>query len=111
MDSRFKFCAFVAGRSRADIPAHCAFFLQGVEELQASDRRFPLTADDFVVVNPNTGTAPIFLTRRDAELTTAIYRRLPVLVDRSTGEGVKTWPVKYATHVPYDERLRSVSNP
>ena len=97
VDSRFKFCAFVAGRSRADTPAHCAFFLQGVEELQASDRCFPLTAEDFVVVNPNTGTAPIFRTRRDAELTIAIYRRLPVLVDRSTGEEVKTWPVKYAT--------------
>ena len=38
-------------------------------------------------VNPNTGTAPIFRTRRDAALTTAIYGRLPVLVDRSTGAG------------------------
>ncbi|MDE0356878.1 MAG: restriction endonuclease, partial [Gammaproteobacteria bacterium] len=30
-----------------------------------------------------------------AELTTAIYDRLPVLVDRSSGEAVKAWPVKY----------------
>ena len=29
------------------------------------------------------------------ELTTAIYGRLPVLVDRSSGEEVKAWPVKY----------------
>ena len=41
------------------------------------DRRFPLGAGDFVRVNPNTGTAPIFRSRRDAELTTAIYSRLP----------------------------------
>jgi hypothetical protein len=34
-------------------------------------------------VNPNTGTAPILRIRRDAALTTAIYDRLPVLVDRS----------------------------
>ena len=97
VDSRFKFCAFVAGRSPAAEPAHCAFFLQAVGELQDPERRFPLTAEDFAAVNPNTGTAPIFRTRRDAELTTAIYRRLPVLVDRSTGKEVKTWPVKYAT--------------
>ena len=92
MDSRFKFCAFVAGRAPTDVPAQCAFFLQDVSEL---DCRFPLAAHDFARVNPNTGTAPIFRTRRDAELTTAVYARLPVLVDRSSGEDVKAWPVKY----------------
>ena len=97
VDSRFKFCVFVAGRSPAAEPAHCAFFLQDAEELQDPDHRFPLTAEDFAAVNPNTGTAPIFRSRRDADLTTAIYRRLPILVDRSTGEEVKTWPVKYTT--------------
>ena len=97
VDSRFKFCAFVAGRSPAAGPAHCAFFLQDVAELQDLDRRFPLEAADFATVNPNTGTAPIFRTRRDAELTTAIYRRLPVLVDLSSGGEVRSWPVKYST--------------
>ena len=55
----------------------------------------PFDAEDFARVNPNTGTAPIFRTRRDAALTTAIYGRLPVLVDRSSGEEVKAWPVTY----------------
>ena len=68
-----------------------------VVELRDPDHRFALAATDFASVNPNTDTAPIFRTRRDAELTTAIYRRLPVLVDRSGGEEVRTWPVKYAT--------------
>ncbi len=56
---------------------------------------------------PNTGTAPIFRTRRDADLTTAIYARLPVLVDRSDGGEVKAWPVKYATmfHMTNDSHL------
>ena len=78
-----------------EIPAKCAFFLQDVSELDDPDRCFPLTAEDFARVNPNTGTAPIFRTRRDATLTTAIYNRLPVLVDRSSGKAVKAWPVKY----------------
>ena len=95
VDSRFKFCAIVAGRTSTTNSTRCAFFLQDVTELQSPDRRFMLKTEDFARVNPNTGTAPMFRTRRDAELTTAIYRRLPVLVDRSSGKEVKVWPVKY----------------
>ena len=95
VDSRFKFCAFVASPTQRPQPARCAFFLQDVSETKLSDRCFPLSAADFARVNPNTGTAPIFRSRRDAELTAAIYERLPVLVDRSSGEEVKAWPVKY----------------
>ena len=95
VDSRFKFCVLVASPSPGDDPARCAFYCHRVAELDDPDRCFPLTAEDFARVNPNTGTAPIFRTRRDAALTTAIYNRLPVLVDRSSGEAVKAWPVKY----------------
>ena len=95
VDSRFKFCAIVASPTSFSEPAHCAFFLQDVSELNDPERRFPLTAEDFARVNPNTGTAPIFRTSRDAKLTTALYERLPVLVDRSGDEEVKAWPVKY----------------
>ena len=91
----FKFCAFVATRTQRPTPASCAFFLQDVSELEDEDRCFSLTSEDFASVNPNTGTAPIFRSRRDAELTTAIYRRLPVLVDRSSDQEVKLWPIKY----------------
>ena len=46
-------------------------------------------------VNPNSHTTPVYRWRRDPELSVAIYSRLPVLVDRSSGEEVKAWPVKY----------------
>ena len=95
VDSRFKFCAFVASPSPTDDPARCAFFLQDVSELEDENSCFSLTAADFASVNPNTGTAPIFRSCRDAELTTAIYRRLPVLVNRSSEQEVKSWPIKY----------------
>jgi hypothetical protein len=95
VDSRFKFCAFVAGRERRFPEARCAFFLQAVGEMEDPDRCFPLTAADFARVNPNTGTAPIFRTRRDAELTTAVYARLPILVDRTAPAPVSVWPVRY----------------
>ena len=57
--------------------------------------KFALSAEDFARVNPNTGTAPIFRSKRDADLTTVIYGNAVPLVDRSSGEEVKVWPVKY----------------
>ncbi len=108
VDSRFKFCAFVVGgAARKSDAADCAFFLRDPPERAPADSLFKLTAADFALVNPNTGTAPIFRTRRDADLTTAIYRRLPVLVDRSSGHEVKAWPVKYLTmfHMTNDSHL------
>ena len=59
------------------------------------DRCFPLAAADFARVNPNTGTAPIFRSRRDAEITRRIYENHSVLVDRSGGEEHRAWPVRY----------------
>ncbi|MEO1243718.1 MAG: restriction endonuclease [Pseudomonadota bacterium] len=91
----FKFCAFIASPSETAESAKCAFFLHDVSEITNPERCFPLSAEDFARVNPNTGTAPILKSRRDAELTTAIYGRLPVLVDHSTVEETKVWPVRY----------------
>ncbi len=95
VDSRFKFIVMIASPQRTFAAADCAFFLQSVAERANPDQCFPISAADFARVNPNTGTAPIFRTRRDMALTTAIYGRCPVLVDRSGSEPVASWPVRY----------------
>lgn len=107
VDSRFKFSATIASPARVFPATQCAFFLQDVSELNDPERCFPLTAHDFAQVNPNTGTAPIFKTRRDAALTTAIYGRLPVVVNRSEEEVKFAWPVRYSTmfHMTNDSGL------
>ena len=95
---RFKFCALIfGGRNRRFSETRCAFFLHDTKTVKDPDRCFPLTPADFARVNPNTGTAPVFRSRRDAEITLGIYERHPVLVDRSGGVESKVWPVKYAT--------------
>ena len=92
----FKFCAFIfGGEERQFQETECAFFLHDPETLKDPDRCFPLTPDDFTRVNPNTGTAPIFRTRRDAEITRRIYQRHPVLVAHQGGQEHKAWPVRY----------------
>jgi len=62
--------------------ATALFLFQGkdVNEIREEDRTFALTAEDLVLLNPNTRTCPIFRTRRDAEITKGIYRRVPVLI-------------------------------
>ena len=98
VDSRFKFCALiVGGETRRFDETRCAFFLHDTAEIDDPDRCFPLAPSDFTRVNPNTGTAPVFRTRRDADITRRIYERHPVLVDRSGGGERKTWPVRYVT--------------
>lgn len=92
----FKFAVMVASPRRTFEAAQCAFYLHSVAARLEPDQGFPIRAVEFAKINPNTGTAPIFRTQRDMALTTAIYTRCPVLVDRSGSEPVATWPVKYA---------------
>ena len=92
----FKFCALIfGGAKRTFDETKCAFFLHDTATINKTNRCFPLSPDDFARVNPNTGTAPVFRTRRDAEITRRIYANHPVLVDRSSGDERRVWPVKY----------------
>uniref|UniRef100_UPI0025800633 Eco57I restriction-modification methylase domain-containing protein n=1 Tax=Oceanithermus sp. TaxID=2268145 RepID=UPI0025800633 len=61
-------------------PARLLFFATRVEHLADGRRAFTLTPADFALLNPNTKTCPTFRTKADAELTKAVYRRVPVLI-------------------------------
>ena len=92
----FKFCALVfGGDERRFDETECAFFLHDTREIDDHARCFPMSSHDFARVNPNTGTAPVFISRRDAEITRRIYERNPVLVDRSGDEDRRAWPVNH----------------
>ncbi|MEO5655942.1 MAG: hypothetical protein ABIR00_08180, partial [Nitrosospira sp.] len=104
----FKFCALVFGGEARTVPAaRCAFYLHTLKEADDPSRVLHLAAQDFIAVNPNTGAAPIFRTQRDADITTAIYRRQPVLVDRRSEPVQRVWPVRYCTmfHMTNDSHL------
>ena len=108
VDTRFKFCALVLGGAERTFPeTRCGFFLDSARDLSDPERCFPLSPVDFTRVNPNTGTAPVFRTRRDAEITKGIYERHPVLVDRSGDVERRAWPVRYKTmfHMTNDSHL------
>jgi len=91
----FKFAALVhGGIHRRYDHADCAFFQQ--DPVAAERNAFPITAEQFARANPNTGTAPVFRTQRDAAAVLGIYERLPVLVDRRAEPPRFLYPVAYA---------------
>ncbi|PFG75151.1 Eco57I restriction-modification methylase domain-containing protein [Tepidiforma thermophila] len=95
VDSRMKFAILtLTGQARPAAAAEFAFFCHDISDLADPERRFTLTPEDFRLLNPNTRTAPVFRTRRDAELTRHIYRRVPVLVDETRGDAGNPWGFK-----------------
>ncbi len=75
----YKFCLLTCRSKGRGDPAVFVFFALDAGDLKKADKRFALTADEIALLNPNTGNCPIFRTQADAELTKAIYRRVPVL--------------------------------
>lgn len=96
VDSRTKFCILsTCGRSLHTSSAHFAFFLNDPLAIEAS--RFTLTPEEIALLNPNTGTVPIFRSRRDAEITLDIYRRVPVLINDNDPADGNPWDVSFMT--------------
>ncbi|WP_434480824.1 Eco57I restriction-modification methylase domain-containing protein [Gemmatimonas sp.] len=90
----YKFAALTVGTAP---DAEFAFYAAQVHELRDERRRFRLAPADFRLLNPNTRTCPIFRTAHDAELTKAIYRRVPVLIDeRGRDEATNVWQLSFA---------------
>ncbi|MEJ7819641.1 MAG: N-6 DNA methylase [Rubrobacteraceae bacterium] len=95
VDSRMKFSLLtLTGARRPARAAEFAFFCHAVSDLRDPERRFPLSAEDIRLLNPNTRTCPIFRTRRDAEITKEIYRRVPVLIDENKNDG-NPWSITF----------------
>ncbi|MEU5146759.1 DNA methyltransferase [Streptomyces yangpuensis] len=95
VDSRYKFCLLsLTGRGLTESAAEFAFFLQDPVDLDDTERVFALSPEEIALINPNTGTLPVFRSRKDADLTAAIYRRIPVLWDESKRNG-NPWGISF----------------
>ena len=64
-------------------------------DLRQPERHIALSAADMKRMNPNSATCPIFRSNRDAELTKAIYGRVPVLIDQNRKKGGNPWGVRF----------------
>jgi hypothetical protein len=109
--SLLKFCLFTCGRGTTPTAelAEFVFFAHATADLYDPERRFTLSSKDIKLLNPNTRTCPIFRSKKDAELTKAIYRRVPVLIREAEGDQPEQnpWGIKFSTlfHMSNDSHL------
>ena len=76
--------------SGASDPSSSTDFLfqgQAISDVDDPERHFTLSAADIETINPNTGTCPIFRTKRDARIALSIYRRAGVLWREADPDG------------------------
>ncbi|MGR4882389.1 Eco57I restriction-modification methylase domain-containing protein [Streptomyces sp. LARHCF249] len=84
----------LTGRDLTESAARFAFFLGHPDELSDGRAVFALSPEEIALINPNTGTLPVFRTRRDADLTASIQRHVPVLVEENNPEG-NPWRITF----------------
>ncbi|GLY85971.1 Eco57I restriction-modification methylase domain-containing protein [Actinoallomurus iriomotensis] len=78
VDHRVRFCLLtVAGHKSPVGVIQFAFGARQIADIEP--RLITMTPEDIRRLNPNTGTLPLFRSRRDAEITLAIYQRVPIL--------------------------------
>ena len=94
----YKFCILLFGGSKNKSKSFdFVFFAHKRDEIDDPKRHISLSAADFKLLNPNTQTCPIFRSKRDAYLTKYIYKRVPVLWNRTRKQGGNPWGIKFLT--------------
>ena len=82
-----RFCLLALGGTRGhDASVDLLFFARQTRDLGDSNRRYALSIHDFELLNPNTGTCPVFRLRRDVEIVRSVAVTCGVLVDDSAGK-------------------------
>ena len=85
------FCLLVMAGHAEDVPE--AYFSSKVRNMdELATRQFAMPPEDILLLNPNTGTSPMFRTQRDADITLGIYQRVPILINESADHG-NAWHV------------------
>jgi hypothetical protein len=94
-DSRNPFCLLtLTGRNRQADSAVFVFDARSIDDLHDPAKRFTLSPDDLSLLNPNTRTCPVFRSARDAVLTKAIHRRVPVLIHEGN-QASNPWKISF----------------
>jgi hypothetical protein len=87
---RFRFSILILAPAEH---AEFATLTKHPSDLAPRGHRIRVLASDLLLVNPNTGTSPMFQTQRDADITLAIYKNVPVLWREDPEEN--SWGVSF----------------
>ncbi len=97
----------INGEKLKQIEADFMFRGHNIADLQDETKHFSLDMSSLSLINPNSKTCPIFLSKKDAELTKYIYHRVPVLINEDDPKTGNLWDVKLSTmfHMSSDSHL------
>jgi hypothetical protein len=101
----FRFCLWTgSGRATPIDEISLAFRVRKASQIH--DRRYVLTPEDIILLNPNTGTCPVFDYRRNAEITLAMYRHVGSVLWREEPED-NPWRLSFQAmfHMANDSNL------
>ena len=94
----YKFSVLIFGGAKnKSKSADFVFFAHKMDEVRNKSRHIALSARDFKLLNPNTHTCPIFRSRRDANIIKYIYKRIPILINKTRKQGGNPWGIKFFT--------------
>jgi hypothetical protein len=90
-----RFCLVtISGLHKSIQGAEYSFYNTNFEQLKDKDRRYRLSKQDIILINPNTKNCPMFRTITDKDICVKIYKKHPILYDENTGQN--TWGIKYS---------------
>ncbi|MET9823113.1 DNA methyltransferase [Streptomyces sp. NPDC006349] len=102
-----RFCLLsLTGRTNKN-PIDIVFRATSLSDLEDSERHVHITNQEIKILNPNTGTCPIFTNHRDAEITLEVYRRAPALLTEPETVNGDPWGASFMTmfHMANDSDL------
>ncbi|MEU5641924.1 Eco57I restriction-modification methylase domain-containing protein [Streptomyces milbemycinicus] len=92
--NQLRFCLFMLrGSGNLREPIRMVFKVRQPEQI--ADRSYLLAAEDILAMNPNTGTCPVFSSKRDADIILGIYRRMPVLINETKQDSGNPWGISF----------------
>jgi hypothetical protein len=106
IDHRVNFCLVVLSRFEVAAPKFAAF-VREPSMLHDVGRVYELTDADIELLNPNTRTCPVFRSKRDAEITLGIYRRVSVLWHEGGNANGNPWSLQFIAmfHMANDSNI------
>lgn len=89
VDSRFKFSLLTITAGGCQYPRFI-FYGDDVVDIRDSSKLFILSKEQLHLLNPNTKTCPVFRYKKDADITSYIYSKFPIM---QADVGGNSWPL------------------
>jgi hypothetical protein len=106
LHTKTKFCLLTLAGSQVS-ETMLSFMTTATSSLSDARKILKLTPEDIRLANPNSATLTIFRSKADAELSLAIYRRVPVFIDKEAASDGNPWGLRFAQlfHMTNDASL------